>query len=245
MGSATGGSTLTLRNSDVSGLEGGAEVTGLSTLILDNSRVEGTQVGADGVNVRGGTAIVRNNSVITGGNSGISIGADSNDVGDYRAEVDGSTVIGLNGAALTVVQGAQATIALSNGTQLKGANDLLLDVSEGSSVNLSVSRSTLQGDFNIRDNSSGTLVFDSSTVLGDVHAEAGSVADVTLRNGAFFTGQLQNVNQMAVESTPYGHSQAISNWPTCHSIRGRLISTVASVASTSCKLSISQATAPL
>lgn len=200
LGTVTGGSTLTVSNSDVSGVESGAEVTGLSTLVLDNSRVEGTQAGADGVNVRGGNAIIRNNSVITGANSGISIGADSDNVGDYRAEVDGSTVIGRNGAALAVVQGAQATIALSNGAQLQGANDLLLDVSEGSSVDLTVTRSTLQGNFNIRDNSAGSLVFDASTVAGDVVVESGSEADVALRNGAFFTGKLQNVNQMAVES---------------------------------------------
>ncbi|UVK84403.1 autotransporter outer membrane beta-barrel domain-containing protein [Pseudomonas sichuanensis] len=196
----TTGSQVSVSNSTIIGAEGGAEVTGLSTLILANTQVTGSDATANGIDLRGGSVMAMAGTVITGGKNGVSISRDSNNVGDFSLALDGASVVGQNGAAIAVVGGVQAKVTLANGSSLSGANDLLLDVSQASGVDMSVRDSDLTGDFQVREGSDATLAFSGGSLTGDVLVEQGSTAAVALSSGAVLTGRLQNVSEVAIAS---------------------------------------------
>lgn len=197
---AAGGSTVDVSNSQIRGDVFGAQVTGLSTLSLANTQVTGTGSNGIGADLLGGALNASAGTVITGQATGVRMVNDTDNVGARSLSLDNATVQGVNGSAVLVDRGTNATVNLSNGASLLAGNNLLLDVQGASTAAMTVGNSELQGDINIAGNSTGNLTFDQGRMTGDVLVENGSTANVTLQNSSQFTGRLDKVNGVTVNS---------------------------------------------
>jgi outer membrane autotransporter protein len=197
---AAGGSTVDVSNSQIRGDVFGAQVTGLSTLSLVNTQVTGAGTSGIGVNILGGQVNASVGTQITGQTTGVRMVNDTANVGARTLSLDNATVQGINGSAVLVDRGTNATINLSNGASLLAGNNNLLDVQGASTAAMTVANSELQGNINIAGNSTGNLTFDQGRMTGDVLVETGSAANVTLQNSSQFTGRLDKVNGVTVNS---------------------------------------------
>ncbi|PCR93973.1 autotransporter outer membrane beta-barrel domain-containing protein [Pseudomonas fluorescens] len=197
---AAGGSTVDVSNSQIRGDVFGAQVTGLSTLSLVNTQVTGAGTSGIGVNILGGQVNASAETQITGQTTGVRMVNDTANVGARTLSLDNATVQGVNGSAVLVDRGTNATINLSNGARLLAGNNNLLDVQGASTADLTVGNSELQGNINIAGNSTGNLTFDQGRMTGDVLVENGSTANVSLQNSSQFTGRLDKVNGVTVNS---------------------------------------------
>lgn len=198
---AAGGSTVDVSNSQIRGEVAGAQVTGLSTLSLINTQVTGAAGNGIGVNILGGEVNASARTHITGQATGVRMVNDFGNVGARALTLDNAIVQGVNGSAILVEQGTEATIRVSNGSSLLAGNNTLLDVRGASTAAMTVANSTLQGNVSIAGNSTANLTFDQGHMTGDVVlADDGSSANVTLQNNSTFTGRLDKVNGVTVNS---------------------------------------------
>lgn len=99
-------------------------------------------------------------------------------------KVDNSRIEGKQGSAITVGsfndnRPSIATIAAQNNSTLIGGNGIILEVANNSTVDFSV---------------------DNSQLIGDVLVAQGSHTNVTLQNNASLTGQLTNIENLAINS---------------------------------------------
>ncbi len=176
----TNGSTAVVSDSVISGATGGAALTGNSSLDLLQSEVIGVHEGSFGLSLESATArALRSN--ITGGLNGIEMSVDRRIPNANTLVLDQTRVTGTTGAALLVQgargQGAVADIQVRNGSTLIGGNGNLLEVKGGSTANMQVDNSQLQGD---------------------VVVEAGSAAHLQLNNFASLTGRMDNVSSLQI-----------------------------------------------
>lgn len=172
----TTGSTADVSNAGITGARNGATVNGLSVLNLSNSKVTGQTFA--GIRMFNGTVNATQGSNIVGATSGVQLNADPGVAGPNTLNISGSRVEGLSGAAI-LVDAAQANIAVLDQSTLVGSNGVLMAVNNGAESNLRVGNSQL---------------------VGDISADGSSVANVTLENFATLTGNLQNVQNLAVNS---------------------------------------------
>lgn len=201
---AAGGSTVTVSDSQISGQPIGAQVTGLSSLSLINTQVTGSASDGIGVSILGGEVKASAGSSITGQSTGVRMVNDFGSVGARALSLDNATVQGVSGSAILVELGTQATVGLSNGARLVAGNNILLDVQGASTANMTVANSSLLGNVNIADNSTANLTFDQGQMTGDVLVDDSSTARVTLQDHSQFTGRLDKVDSVSVNSN--------SNW---------------------------------
>ena len=174
-----GGSRAQVTGAIVTGLSGVSLGNG-SELYLDATQVTGTTDA--GIRSISGTVVAGNGTVISGATNGIAIYGDYDIGGPSALELDNSSVIGQDGAAIIVdnlIGDADAVINVNNGSTLQGSNGVLLEVAGGASAAFNVSNSVL---------------------TGDVVVEEGSDASVSLRNNAVLTGRLENVQALAIDS---------------------------------------------
>lgn len=197
---AAGGSTVTVSDSQISAELIGAQVTGLSSLSLINTQVTGAASDGIGVNILGGEVNASAGTIIIGQATGIRMVNDAGNVGASSLSLDNATVQGVDGSAILVTGSTNATINLSNSARLLAGNNNLLDVQGGATAAMRVANSTLQGNINVAGNSTGNLTFDQGQMTGDVLVENGSAANVTLQNSSQFTGRLDKVNGVTVNS---------------------------------------------
>ncbi|RON92425.1 autotransporter outer membrane beta-barrel domain-containing protein [Pseudomonas fluorescens] len=201
---AAGGSKVTVSNSQVSAQLIGSQVTGLSSLSLSNTQIMGAASDGIGVNILGGEVSASARTTITGQATGVRMVNDAVNVGGPTLSLDNSTVQGVSGSAILVDRGTQATIVVSNGSSVLAGNGRLLDVQGSSTASMTVADSTLNGNISVADNSTANLVFDQGRITGDVLVDGSSTATVTLDNLSQFTGRLDNVDSVNVNSN--------SNW---------------------------------
>jgi outer membrane autotransporter protein len=201
---AAGGSKVTVSNSQVSGQLIGSQVTGLSSLLLSNTQIMGAASDGIGVNILGGEVSASARTTITGQATGVRMVNDAANVGGPTLSLDNSTVQGVSGSAILVDRGTQATIVASNGSSVLAGNSRLLDVQGSSTASMTVADSTLNGNISVADNSTANLVFDQGRITGDVLVDGSSTATVTLDNLSQFTGRLDNVDSVTINSN--------SNW---------------------------------
>ncbi|QHG63930.1 autotransporter outer membrane beta-barrel domain-containing protein [Pseudomonas putida] len=177
--SSAGGSAAWLNGSTVAGSNGGASIASTSELHLNGSTVTGVGKGSAGVRMFNGW-LEAQGSQIVGAQEGILVNAD-NVSGEARIDLSGSQVVGQDGAAIVVAGGrlgaAAATITVSNGSQLSGSNGNLLEV---------------------RNDSAGKLIVENANLTGNIWAEQGSSVAVALGTHATLTGQLENVETLAI-----------------------------------------------
>ncbi|MCS5515792.1 hypothetical protein NWF32_12895 [Pseudomonas qingdaonensis] len=192
-------------------------------LNLVDSNVTGTGPNAHGLRLLGAEANVTG-STITGQNAGVRMsreGAARPDAPVLR--LNNSVVRGVNGPAIQVASNATAIIEVLNGSTLTAGNGVILDTAIGTTTDLTVASSSLEGDVatagattatftqstlngnvNVSDTGSANLRFDQSRITGDVVAASGGTASVTLNNSSQLTGRLENVQQVSINSS--------SNW---------------------------------
>ncbi|WP_116800218.1 autotransporter outer membrane beta-barrel domain-containing protein [Pseudomonas syringae] len=176
------GSTATVIGSTITATNRGINAGSLSNLTL-----EGTSVTATGANGRGmemwDSTVKASGSTITGQQYGVRLRADPAVPSSNLLVLDGTRVEGITGSALTVgtPTGAPATadIRVNNGSTLTGGNGKILELINGSTAHMTV---------------------DNSHLLGDVSADAGSTASLSLQNNATLTGRLENVSSLSLSS---------------------------------------------
>lgn len=181
------GGVANVFNSTIKGAHGGALVFGNSELHLhQNTLVEGTGADSFGIWLDGGATVTASQSTVIGGKNGVVVGNQPNggDVGTLV--LDNSHVEGRSGSAI-LVSGSPwdmptVEIEVRNGSTLTGGNGTLLEVDGGATATMNVNNSHL---------------------TGNVIAEAGSTAHLSLKNNASLTGQLQNVSTLSVGDTSY------------------------------------------
>jgi len=176
------GSTATVVGSTISGGLIGALVGGPSALTLDASQLTATDANGVGLQLAGGQ-VAASRSVIRGGLNGVVVFPGNSAFPAASLMLDKSSVIGQTGAAVVVdylgLPADAFTIDVRNGSTLVGGNGVMLDVRGGATAN---------------------LLADNSDLVGDVIAEAGSTANVTLQNSATLTGRLANVDTLTLNS---------------------------------------------
>lgn len=198
---AAGGSDVTVSNSQIKGEVAGAQVTGLSKLSLINTQVTGSAGDGIGVNILGGEVDASAGTHITGQATGVRMVNDSANVGARALTLDNAIVQGVNGSAVLVERGTNATIRLSNGASLLAGNNILLDVQGASTAAMTVANSALQGNVNIDGSSVANLTFDQGHFTGDVVlVDDASSATVNLQNNSRFTGSLDKVDGVTINS---------------------------------------------
>lgn len=177
------GSTATVTGSNITGGNIGVLASDMADLTLTGSNVVATDATGAGAWLGRGT-IRATDSLIRGGANGVvfipslgTLGTPGNLV------LDNTDVVGQSGSAILVgnigVSPILATIEVNNGSTLVGGNGTLLEVQGTSTANMTV---------------------DNSHLVGDVVAASGATANVTLQNQSTLTGNLQNVNNLAINS---------------------------------------------
>ncbi|WP_349973211.1 autotransporter outer membrane beta-barrel domain-containing protein [Pseudomonas caspiana] len=188
------GSKATVIDSEVFGVGRGINVTEGSTLILENTQVTGRDgldpngpiAGGVGIALIGSTAHVNAGSVVTGYNNGVVITGDKIGAFPEKAtfNLNASHVDGVNGSAILVsqvyTQGTEATINIDNGSTLTGGNGIILEVEKSAVANFNVNNSRL---------------------VGDVVVEAGSTANLDLKNNASLTGTITNATSLIIDNS--------------------------------------------
>lgn len=178
----TGSNVVITGKSTISGVLGGALVSAYSTLAVNDSTIQGTGATSYGIRLRSGQATA-SNSTIVGGQYGVLIDLDPNDVQPAVLALENTTVQGLTGSAILVDFGnastSTASISLNNSRLLAG-NEALVDVRGGAHTSLTVNGSTLKGD---------------------VVTEQGSTTQLILQNDSVLTGRLQNVASTTINDS--------------------------------------------
>lgn len=178
----TDGSSVKVINSTITGTNRGASASAYSVLDFSGSHIEATNDNGMGLSLMSGTAFATDSRIV-GGANGVQMAVDgSSGIMDSALLLDGSSVVGTNGAAILTRAGTNADIQVLNGSSLTGGNGNILEVTGGSTANMNVDRSAL---------------------VGDVVVEDGSSAKVQLNNGSWLTGQLKNVAELSVNDASH------------------------------------------
>lgn len=195
---------LTMTGSALTGKDIGLETLAGSNVTLSGSQVSGTGTNGIGVHMFNGN-LKADGSVISGTVNGISVTQSGSNAGPGNPliELDNSQVIGQTGAAIVVSppfgDTDLTTIIVKNGSSLVGGNGNILEV-DGSTANMEVTGSALQGNVQVGNSGKLDLSLDRSTLTGDVIAEAGSTANVALSNNSVLTGRLENLDSLTIKS---------------------------------------------
>ncbi len=178
------GASAALRNSEVRSTElnrSAMQVASGGQLLLENTQV--TSEGGAGVMLNNGQLRAAG-SRITGQTNGLLVTVDPVLANSNLIELDNTVVEGVTGAAVRVDSyslgtGTVTDMLVANGSSLVGGNGNLVEVVGGGDLNLKV---------------------DNSQLVGDMVVEAGSRASLELRNSAQWTGRLENVESVAINS---------------------------------------------
>ncbi|MHC8386090.1 autotransporter family protein [Pseudomonas sp. LB3P14] len=196
----TTGSSAVISGSRITGVNAGIETGGGSLIQLTDTDVTASGTTGIGLNSFGADVRAKGGS-ITGGANGVRLRADSEGVGDgANLTLDNVQVQGQSGSAILADSGVTTQIQVLNNTRLLAGNNILLDVQGASTAAMTVANSTLQGNINVAGSSTANLTFDQGQMTGDVLVESGSAANVTLQNSSQFTGRLDKVNGVTVNS---------------------------------------------
>lgn len=144
-------------------------------------------------------------SVISGQESGITAYKSDPARGGNVLVLDNSQVTGQEGAAIRVgysgvgYAGARLDIDILNGTELFGKDGLLIKADNQATANVNVAGSNLVGDMLVDNTSTLALnLGQGSSLAGNVFAEAGADATLSMTDGARFTGRLENVDDVSI-----------------------------------------------
>ncbi|VVD83441.1 autotransporter outer membrane beta-barrel domain-containing protein [Pandoraea anhela] len=190
VGSGLVAPTATITNSTISGNQFGASVSSNGILTLNNSDVSagtGAVAGLNGGVANFDSTVVVNGGKISGNLSGV-LAATSN-LGNTNSltTINGATVTAANGAAILAEPGRNAgaffghtaNILVQNGSTLTGSNGFAIQALGQITANATI---------------------DNSNITGNVGSDGTATLNLTLQNNATLTGDLQNLNTLAVNA---------------------------------------------
>ncbi|AXO87119.1 autotransporter outer membrane beta-barrel domain-containing protein [Pseudomonas parafulva] len=191
------GSLVEVSNSTISGIGRGVTVSSGSTVTLTDSTItglgaQGTSIAGSGlgVSITGGEAILRGSNA-TGSRWGAGLFALNSDEAAPRLVLDNAGLTSQEGSAIVVGnlrgEAMQADIVIANGSQLNAANQTLIEVGLPSDPAGAIAQAR--------------VLIDASSLTGNISAATGAVADVTLANAAALTGDLNNLNSLALDAS--------------------------------------------
>jgi outer membrane autotransporter protein len=200
-------SQAAVSNSTITGTGFGVVVSLDNTLVLSNTDVYGKDDGSGtsgiGLLSTGGLVTIANGSNVTGDITGVRLSANflGTDPENAPLTVDGSTITGINGSGIVVASyygtPTNSVISITNGSTVNGGNGLALEVSDDSTVDLSVDNSTLNGGILISDDSTANVALNNnSRIIGDVT----NVANMTMNNGSTLTGDLTQSDTLSLNN---------------------------------------------
>lgn len=176
------GSRVTVSDSTISAGFTGVQVGSLGHLELLRSTLTASDEFGSGLQLAAGQ-VSATASEIRGGGNGVFFSPSNIAAGQAQLSLEGSRVEGESGSAILVddfgLRPIDARIEVRNGSTLVGGNGTLLEVTGVSQASMTVDRSDL---------------------VGNVVADNGATANLTLQNQATLTGQLSNVAQLTVNS---------------------------------------------
>jgi outer membrane autotransporter protein len=194
------GSRFSIIGGTVSGSLGGITLSEQSTLDMDGTQVTGTGATSYGVLAFGSDMTLRN-STVTGGLNGIQVRRAGAATRIGTTNLDGTHVEGQSGAAI-VVDGRgtplEGNLNLLNGTTLTGGNGNALEVANSGIANVLVQNSTIAGNVQVTNNSTANLAVNQGSLTGDIVVDGTSQGALSLQNQAAFTGNLINVENVAI-----------------------------------------------
>lgn len=200
-GNPANGNKVTVTSSNISGTDRGGFIAQHNVLDLVDSSLSATGTGGIGYEAFGGT-VDATRSQISGVQNGVLVRRSGGGQA-HSLRLDGSSVTGQTGAAIVVRNTGRDTaptvISVLNGSTLTGGNGVMLDV-DRSNVAMDVQNSDLAGNILVRNDGKASFSLDQARMTGDVIAEAGSEANVSLANQSILTGRLENVSSLAVNS---------------------------------------------
>lgn len=174
------GSTVSVTGSTILGELGGAALASNSTLRINRSLLQGTGSGSAGLRMFNGRFEAVDSQVV-GAQEGILVSGDTSLGGQAQMDLQGTSVEGLDGAAIVVSGNSRAPVSaritVANGSQLSGSNGNLLEV---------------------RNRSTAEMTVENSQLVGNVTVEEGSRATLALANQASLTGQLEGVSRLSI-----------------------------------------------
>lgn len=199
------GSNVTVTDSNITGVTGGARVTAFSNLGLSNAKIDGTGASSAGLSLISGSANATNGTRITGGQNGATLGLEGAGLPASQLSLDRSSIEGKNGSAIVVdyagTSAAASTINVLNGSTLTGSNGSILEVKGGANAVLNVANSDLAGNVQASGNSVAAVNLDQASLVGDVTADTGSTATVSLQRSSHLTGVMSNVATATIDAT--------------------------------------------
>lgn len=200
------GSTARVTDSQISGGFAGAQASAGSQLIIQRSQVTATTPAGVGLRLLGGSADVSANSVITGQTAGIRLAQESPTVNVPALTLDNSHVVGVNGPAIAVGGGTEATLQVSNGSTLTGNNGVALNLERTSNLAAVVEDSRLVGGVTVAEQALGDLLFDNSQIDG--HLQIAGTLDASLDQSTL-NGNL-NVSELGDASARFTDTAAMN-----------------------------------
>jgi outer membrane autotransporter protein len=120
--------------------------------------------------------------------------------------LDNSHVVGVNGPAIRVGSGTEATLRVSNGSTLTGNNGVALDLERTSDLDAVVQGSQLVGGVTIAEQATGDLLFDNSQIDG--HLQIAGTLDASLDQSTL-NGNL-NVSELGDASATFTDTAAMN-----------------------------------
>jgi outer membrane autotransporter protein len=200
-------SQAAVSNSTITGMYFGVLVSLGNTLTLSKTDVvgkdDGSGTGGVGLLSTGGLVTIANGSNVTGDVNGVRLSASSLGPNPQNAPltVSGSTITGTAGSAMVVASyygtPTDSAISIANGSTLNGGNGLALEVSDNSTVDLTVDNSTLNGGILISNDSTADVSLNNnSRITGDVT----HVANMTINNGSTLTGDLTRSDTLSLNN---------------------------------------------
>ncbi|SER48939.1 outer membrane autotransporter barrel domain-containing protein [Pseudomonas sp. NFACC02] len=194
------GSRFSILGGTVSGSLGGITLSEQSSLDMDGTQVTGTGATSYGVLAFGSDMTLRN-SIIAGGRNGIVFRGTGTTTRVGTTNLDGTHVEGQSGAAILLDgrgEPVEVNLNLLNGTTLTGSNGNVLEVIDSGTANVRVQNSAIVGDVQVTENSTVNLAVDQGSLTGDIVVDGTSQGALSLQNQATFTGNLINVENVAI-----------------------------------------------
>lgn len=199
-GTSNIGSRFSVIGGTVSGRLGGITLSEQSTLDMDGTQVTGTGATSYGVRAFGSDMNLRNSTLI-GGLNGVVFRGTGTTPRMGTTNLDGTHVEGQSGAAILLDAGGlpvEVNLNLLNGTTLTGANGNALEVIDSGIANVRIHNSAIVGDVRATNNSTANLAVNQGSLTGDIVIDNTSQGALTLQNQATFTGNLINVDNVAI-----------------------------------------------
>ncbi|VVE73055.1 putative autotransporter [Pandoraea captiosa] len=179
-------SSAVVSNSTINGLAAGIHMGAGATVVLNDTHVSSRdgRLGAHNAGVYTRDSYLHVNGGSITGDHGIWMA--SGPYGDESVAVlNGTHIVGREGAGIlleadpTSVDGKSVSLTIANGTTITGANGVLIEHHEGVD---------------------STVTVDNSQLTGDIVSDGSATLDLTLQNYGSITGQLINVDLLAVNS---------------------------------------------